>query len=87
MAAVLIARRTGKQGDFARFLQLVVFLENEGRHAVLVIFLRPKDVEVPEAYDLALRQGHDAADEAVELQLGIGVGIESLLALRFLPLP
>ena len=83
LAAVLIARRTGKQGDFARFLQFVVFLENEGRHAVLVIFLRPKDVEVPEAYDLALRQGHDAADEAVELQLGIGVGIESLLALRF----
>ena len=60
----------------------MIFLENERSHAVLMIFLGTEDIEIAEADDLALGQGQDAADEAVELELGIGIGIQSLFTRR-----
>lgn len=42
----------------------------------------PNITKIAEADNLALGQGHDAADEAVELELGIGIGIQRLFAGR-----
>ena len=47
-----------------------------------MVFLGTEDIEIAEADNLALGQGHDAADEAVELELGIGIGIQRLFAGR-----
>ena len=47
-----------------------------------MVFLGTEDIEIAEADNLALGQGQDAADEAVELELGIGIGIQSLFTRR-----
>ena len=92
LTAVFVACRPFKEGNFPCFLEFMVFLEYQGCHLVLVVFLRSEDVEITETDDLALGDRLNAANETVELELGIGIGIQRLFAGRVsrkpcLPLP
>ncbi len=82
LLAVAVAVGAFEQPDDAALFQLVVEVVGDRGHAALMVFLRPEDVEVAQADDLRRCRRQDAADVAVELQLGEGVDVERPFARR-----
>lgn len=82
LLAVAVAIGAFEQPDDAAVLQLVEKVVGYRGHAAFVVLLRPEDIEVAQADDLGRRGRQDAANVAVELQLGEGVDVERPFAGR-----
>ena len=82
--AVDVAPAAEKVG-FSCFFDLVVKLVVDGGHLAFMMFLRAVDIEVFEAYDLALGIWHDLTDVAVEGQFGECVRIQRIFTFVAFP--
>ena len=69
-----------KEAHLVLSLPLVIHLENHGSHFALVVFLRTINVEIAQAYYLALGSGQQATQIIIKEKLGEGIHVQRFLA-------
>ena len=84
LLAIGVAVPAPKQLDPLFAAKLVEEMERDRGHAPLVRLVRPVDVEIAKARDLAVRVGQAPAHDLVEQELGIAVDVERRLVFAFL---